>query len=496
MGYSAAILLISCIFTCNAFNAGDDEVTSLPNFDSKLQCWKHFAGYLPVSGGKKSLFYWYHEATETPEKKPLVLWLNGGPGCSSLGGMFTENGPFVLDKNLNISLNPYSWNKVANMLFLEQPAGVGFSFPIEKYTNDSITAADTYESLVVFLRRHNELKNRPFYITGESYGGHYIPNTAKAILDGNAMLPAGSSDLINLIGIAVGNGYTDWKLDFNTNVENARYHALTSQDYFLAAEQACDGNYARCFWPREDVECPDKCNDAVTKATENGMDGSIDIYDIYEDVCLEKGQARLQTQMFMLAKERHSQLQKKLALKQKRRRLLQTVISPIFATCIDGYSTRYLNLPEVQNAIHVQAGTVPKGNWTDCGNVNYDFNYESELPNYKKWVEEGKLQILIYNGDADFILCHMGNAAWIKSLNLEISQPWKKWRGSDRQVAGYYEEYKTGGTQLFTFLTVKGAGHMVPKDRPVHALNMFSRFLAGGHYDQVPATVMGPLCPS
>merc|ERR1712007_10902 len=88
----------------------------------------------------------------------------------------------------------------------------------------------------------------------------------------------------------------------------------------------------------------------------------------------------------------------------------------------------------------------------------------------------------------------MGNAAWIKQgLNLEISQPWKQWRGSDRQVAGYYEEYKTGGTQPFTFLTVKGAGHMVPKDRPVHGLNMFTSFLSGGHYDQVPPADIGPL---
>lgn len=493
MGYFV-ILLVSLFFASNAFNIGDDEVTSIPNFDSKLKCWRHFADYLPVSGGKKSLFYWYHEAIESPEKKPLVLWLNGGPGCSSLGGMFSENGPFVLDQDLKVTLNPYSWNKVANMLFLEQPAGVGFSYPVEAFTNDSITAADTYEALVLFLQRHNELQGRPFYITGESYGGHYIPNTAKAIIDGNAKLPSGSSDLINLIGFAVGNGYTDWKLDFDANVENGRYHALTSQDYFLAAEKACDGDYARCFWPRDDVECPEECDKAVHKATENAMDDSIDIYDIYVDVCLEKGQERLETQMSILAKERHKQIQKKRLLRQKGRRL-ETTISPIFATCIDNYVSRYLNLPEVQKAIHVESGKVPGGKWTDCGNVNYTFNYESELPNYKQWVAEGKLQILIYNGDTDYILSHMGNSAWIKKgLNLNISQPWKKWRGSDRQVAGYYEEYATSGHPL-TFLTVKGAGHMVPKDRPVHALNMFSQFLTGGHYDQVPAADIGPLCP-
>ena len=60
----------------------------------------------------------------------------------------------------------------------------------------------------------------------------------------------------------------------------------------------------------------------------------------------------------------------------------------------------------------------------------------------------------------------MGNAAWIeKGLNLTKEKEWTPWRGSDSQVAGYFERWKTGGIPL-TFLTVKGAGHMVPRDRP------------------------------
>jgi carboxypeptidase C (cathepsin A) len=120
---------------------------------------------VPVESGAKNLFYWYFEATESPETKPLLLWLNGGPGCSSLAGMWVENGPFVLDKDLNISLNPYSWNKVANVLYLEQPAGVGFSYPAGK-TNDEITSTDTYNGLLGFLDIHTELKGRPFFIAG------------------------------------------------------------------------------------------------------------------------------------------------------------------------------------------------------------------------------------------------------------------------------------------------------------------------------------------
>jgi polar amino acid transport system substrate-binding protein len=149
----------------------------------------------------------------------------------------------------------------------------------------------------------------------------------------------------------------------------------------------------------------------------------------------------------------------------------------------------------VQQAIGVRPGTIPGGKWSDCGNVQYDFNYLSELPRYKQWVAEGELQILIYNGDADYILSHMGNSAWInQGLALNKTREWTKWRGSDGQVAGYFEEYATAGVPL-TFLTVKGAGHMVPRDRPKHALDMLTRFLAGGDFDKVPLAPDTPLCP-
>lgn len=457
----------------------------LPGLDAPVaQCWESKSGYLDVSDGIeiKSLFYWYHAAIEDASDTPVVLWLNGGPGCSSLGGMWTEHGPYVLDERLRITLNPYSWNRVANVLYLEQPAGVGFSYP-NATIDDATTAKDTYDGLLAFFDAQPKLAGRPFYVAGESYGGHYVPNIVEAIEVGNAQLPFASR--INLKGFMVGNGYTDWQLDFNANVENGRFHALTSEADFRAAEEACGGDYARCFWPRPGVECPDACGAAVDKATRYAMDGSIDIYDIYEDVCLGNASA-VATQASTLEAFRGAR---------KARRLGGTEISPLFGTCIDTYVERYLNDPKVQAAVGVRPGTVPGGRWADCGvmTTQYQFNFESELPKYRKWTEKGDLQILIYNGDADYILSHVGNAAWISSLNLTKSKDWSAWRGSDKQVAGYFEQYATGGIPL-TFLTVKGAGHMVPKDRPRHALDVFARFLAGGDYDKVAPAPETPLC--
>ena len=126
-------------------------------------------------------------------------------------------------------------------------------------------------------------------------------------------------------------------------------------------------------------------------------------------------------------------------------------------------------------------------------------SFESELPNYEKWTKvigDEALEILIYNGDTDFILSHMGNAAWInEGLGLNKTLEWTKWRGSDGQVAGYFERYQTGNKDKpLTFLTVKGAGHMVPRDRPRHALDMVKQFLSGGNYDKVQREAEQPLC--
>ena len=131
------------------------------------------------------------------------------------------------------------------------------------------------------------------------------------------------------------------------------------------------------------------------------MDGSIDIYDIYSDVCLA-GEQRLPTQAFTLWPSATSNWRGSAAAAPARGRRAQTVISPIFPTCAASYSAEYLNRPDVQKAIHV-ARHRAEGKWSDCGNVDYSFNYDSELPNYRDWLAKGDLQILIYNGDADYI---------------------------------------------------------------------------------------------
>ncbi|KAK6235997.1 hypothetical protein SCA6_011334 [Theobroma cacao] len=154
-----------------------DKVPKLPGQNFNVS-FAHYAGYVTVNEGSgRALFYWFFEAAEDPDSKPLLLWLNGGPGCSSVAyGEAEEIGPFhIRPDGKTLYLNPYSWNKVANLLFLESPIGVGFSYSNTSFdllnNGDKRTAKDSLAFLLKWLERFPQYKERDFYIAGESYGG-------------------------------------------------------------------------------------------------------------------------------------------------------------------------------------------------------------------------------------------------------------------------------------------------------------------------------------
>uniref|UniRef100_A0ACD5YL68 Uncharacterized protein n=1 Tax=Avena sativa TaxID=4498 RepID=A0ACD5YL68_AVESA len=252
-----------------------DKVSELPG-QPGLAVFDQYAGYVTVnSASGKALFYYFAEAAEDPSTKPLVLWLNGGPGCSSLGGAMLEIGPFFVNSdNMTLSTNKYAWNNVANMLFLESPAGVGFSYSntTSDYNNtgDSSTATDAYTFLVNWLERFPEYKSRDFFITGESYGGHYIPQLANTILSNNKITNA---PIINLKGVAIGNAYLDDNTNTRATMDYYWTHAMISRETHQAVQQHCsfNGTYTG------------GCRTAINAA--NNQLGIIDPYNIYASVC-------------------------------------------------------------------------------------------------------------------------------------------------------------------------------------------------------------------
>ena len=164
----------------------EDKVTSLPDYsyDGIL-----YSGYLNVSSTKK-YHYVFSFSKEDPDKKPLVVWFNGGPGCSSLDGWANEHGPMFLDKNGSFVLNEYSWVKEANIIYIESPGDVGFSYinstaEEDLRTDDNTTARDNLNALIDFFEKFPELREKDFYITGESYAGIYVHILAYRVLEYN-----------------------------------------------------------------------------------------------------------------------------------------------------------------------------------------------------------------------------------------------------------------------------------------------------------------------
>jgi cathepsin A (carboxypeptidase C) len=163
-----------------------DRVTKLPDCGMMPSNW--YSGYMDASQGKH-LHYVYIESLNVPSTDPVLIWLNGGPGCSSMLGLFQENGPFVIDDGeYIIKPNAHSWNTNHNMLYIESPAGVGYSIaetPADLETNDMLQSVDLLKALQSFYAKFPTLRQNDLYISGESYAGIYVPYLAWQIYQSN-----------------------------------------------------------------------------------------------------------------------------------------------------------------------------------------------------------------------------------------------------------------------------------------------------------------------
>ncbi|TKX27404.1 serine carboxypeptidase-like protein 1 [Elsinoe australis] len=172
--------------------------TGIP--DVPFDVGESYAGLLPISSSPnetRELFFWYFPSTNPLADKEIAIWFNGGPGCSSLSGFLTENGPFTWEAGtIAPTQNAYSWNNLTNMLWVEQPVGVGFSQGVPNITNEvelGLEFIGFYKSFVDTFDTHGW----DVYLTGESYAGYYVPYIADAYITAN------DTDYYNLKGIAI-----------------------------------------------------------------------------------------------------------------------------------------------------------------------------------------------------------------------------------------------------------------------------------------------------
>lgn len=147
-----------------------------------------YAGLLPISDSpdeSRKLFFWFFPTANPAAKDEITIWFNGGPGCSSLSGLLTENGPFTFEAGTLAPVqNPYSWTNLTNMMWVEQPVGVGFSQGTPNITNEVELAQEFIGFYKSFVNAF-QVQNRKVYLTGESYGGYYVPYVADAFINAN-----------------------------------------------------------------------------------------------------------------------------------------------------------------------------------------------------------------------------------------------------------------------------------------------------------------------
>ncbi|WP_380282964.1 hypothetical protein [Kitasatospora purpeofusca] len=218
---------------------------------------RSYAGYADVDGpgtAKSHLFYWFFESQtydphidadqqkELIEQTPLLIWLNGGPGASSLAGLFLENGPLRIgdDAAGAISVSPDTWNQEAHVLYWDQPIGSGYSYCETKdtYVEDEETLSQMFWlALQQFFATYPEYLACPLYVCGESYAGKYVPYIAKKIHEQNL---SNTGTHLNLAGIAVGNGWIRPELSIRVMID----YAYASGFLGLGQKEVLDFAYA------------------------------------------------------------------------------------------------------------------------------------------------------------------------------------------------------------------------------------------------------------
>uniref|UniRef100_A0A2A4JP90 Carboxypeptidase n=1 Tax=Heliothis virescens TaxID=7102 RepID=A0A2A4JP90_HELVI len=370
------------------------------------------------------LFFWHFPAEGLPlEETPLVIWLQGGPGGSSMFGMFEEIGPLqVVNNGETVERMPITWGSNYSLLFIDNPVGAGFSFTEgdEYVTNEDQVGECLLDFIQQFLQVFPELRKAPLFITGESYAGKYIPAFGHYIQNNkDETMP------INLKGVAIGDGWTD-------PLTLLHYAEFGEQVGLLSPEQA------------EDIHQMEE------QAKQYWKEGKYDEY------------KRLAPQVFTVFSNyapvgAYNYLPK--GLKSNKNHLYIS----------------FLNKPEVQSALHVK-----KMQFRSYSQKVYDNLANDIYDSVVHWLEEllEDYGVMCYNGQVDVIVAYALSVHTHRSLEWShaseyLSKPRVPlFDDEEGRVYAYVKEYGN-----FMDVMVRGAGHMVPSDQPRAAKLMIDRFI-------------------
>nr|XP_051217573.1 serine carboxypeptidase-like 7 isoform X2 [Lolium perenne] len=432
-------------------------VTHLPGFDGPLP-FSLETGYVEVDESNGvHLFYYFVESEKDPARDPLVLWMQGGPGCSGLLGLAYEMGPFKFDVEgyrgglPTLLYRPETWTKLSNIIFIDSPIGAGFSYATSE---EGLKSSDTMavKKLVIFLKKwlheHPQFLSNPLYVGGESYCGITIPTLALEIDISNK--ESGDEPLLNLKGYFAGNPSTDARFDVAGNIQFFYGMGMLSDELYETANENCRGNYS---------DPPNALCAESVQAIAN----------------ISTGPTSWSPHATRYGAPRFSKRLRKVDQVGSWWSTLLTMISH-FPSSVEGdtleLSNIWANDERVRKSLGVRKGT--KGEWITCDHgIPFTRDIMSTIEIHLRLRREG-YPALIFSGDHDSGVSFVGTQAWIRSLNLSITDDWRPWY-VDGQVAGFTRSFSSN----LTYATVKGAGHTTPEYKPKECLAMFTRWISG-----------------
>ncbi|KAL1975643.1 hypothetical protein VTN31DRAFT_4035 [Thermomyces dupontii] len=442
-------LLLGSAVGAQAQAAADYFVRSLPG-QPEGPLLKMHAGHVEVDPETNgNLFFWHFHNRHIANRQRTVIWLNGGPGCSSMDGALMEIGPYRVKDAETLEYNNGSWDEFANLLFVDQPVGTGFS-----YVNTNSYLHDLPEMathMITFLEKwfsiFPEYEADDLYIGGESYAGQYIPYIAKAIIDRNQNIDPARQTTWNVKGLLIGNGWISPIEQYPSYLQYAYRTGIVNKNSDIAGRlealmQECNVQLSADDG-RDRVSIPE-CENVLSTMLELTKE---------DDQCINMYDTRLRDQSCG-----------------------RTWPPPLPDL------TDYLQRSDVASALNLNPAKA--AGWEECsGAVGASFKARESLPSIRYLPEllESGIRILLFSGDKDLICNHIGtetlihNMEWNGGTGFEISPgvwaPRREWTFED-EPAGYYQQARN-----LTYVLFYNASHMVPYDFPRRSRDMLDRFM-------------------
>ncbi|KAF2117868.1 pheromone-processing carboxypeptidase KEX1 [Lophiotrema nucula] len=433
----------------SAKSQADYFVHELPGAPEPLL--KMHAGHIEVNPEHNgNLFFWHYQNRHIANRQRTVIWLNGGPGCSSMDGALMEIGPYRVGDGGKLSYNNGSWDEFANLLFVDQPVGTGFSYVnTDSYLHELDQMKDHF---MIFLEKwfalFPEYEHDDIYLAGESYAGQHIPYIAKGILEHNK---DPSKRPWNLKGLLIGNGWIS-PVD-----QYLSYLPYAYKENLITA-----GTEAAKRVERQQSICIEKLNNGAADHVDTPECEAI-MVTVLEETKDRKG-------------DRMNECLNMYDIRLRDDSSCGMNWPPDLSTV-----TPYLHRPDVIQALHINSDK--KTGWTECnGAVSANFRARNSVPSFKFLPDLlAEVPTLLFSGDRDFICNHLGTESLIDSMTWNgakgfetqpgVWAPRRDWT-FEGEAAGTYQEARN-----LTYVVFYNSSHMVPFDYPRRTRDMLDRFM-------------------